>query len=398
MRFADLTYRIAGESIDTWDVHYRAMERLDAGEDIYLMSVGQESDAFSPAGVMNAAVDSIRAGRHHYTAVQGDSSLRRAIARRYEKNFARDIDPDSVVVFAGAQNALFATAQVLLQPGDEVILIEPYYTTYPATFSASGADLVSVVLAPEEQFQLQADRVLDAITDRTRAIVVNTPNNPTGAVYTRAPLQTLVDVCRQRGIWLIADEVYVDIVAGEVCRVGALPGAEDVVVSISSVSKSHRMTGWRIGWAVGPRALADHYYNLNMCMSYGLPGFTQDAAIYALECRQDVARDVASQLVRRRQIVLAELGDAAGVTVHGGGGGMFVILDIRDLGMNSMQFATGLLDAEGVSVQPLTGFGKSCEGLVRVSAVLQEDRLREACRRMVGYIASARAHRHRQSL
>ena len=389
LRYADLTKRIAGESVDTWTVHNRAMDRLMAGDDIFLMSVGQESDHFSPSGVVDAAIHSIRSGRHHYTGVQGERLLREEIAKRHSKKCGRYIDPECVVIFCGAQNALFATAQVLLQTGDEIILIEPYYTTYPATVTASGATLVSAVLKPENQFQLDPECVIAAITPRTKAILINTPNNPTGAVYPEAPLQTIIDVCRERNIWVISDEVYMDVVEDpNLCRPFGLAGAEDVVISVSSISKTHRMTGWRIGWAIGPSELAGHYYNLNMCMSYGLPGFTQDAALHALKYEDDVVSDVTQQLARQRQVVIEELSGVNGIDLYTEGGGMFVMMNIRDLGVSSMDFAAGLLDTENVSVQPLTGFGKSCEGLIRISAVLKEERLREACRRIGRYINS----------
>ena len=389
MRYADLTKRIAGESVDSWTVHNRAVDRLTAGKDIFLMSVGQESDSHSPPGVVDAAIRSIRSGRHHYTEVQGDRPLREEIARRHSEKCGRHVNPDCVVIFCGAQNALFATAQVLLQTGDEVILIEPYYTTYPATVTASGATLVSAALKPEDQFQLDAECVIKAITSRTKAILVNTPNNPTGAVYPEAPLQKLVDVCRERSIWFISDEVYMDVVDDpDLCRPFGLRGAEDVVISVSSISKTHRMTGWRIGWAIGPPELAVHYYNLNMCMSYGLPGFTQDAALHALKYEDEVVTDVTQQLAAQRQVVIAELSGVSGIDLYTGGGGMFVMMNIRNLGMSSMEFAAGLLDAENVSVQPLSGFGKSCEGLIRISAVLKEERLREACRRITRYVTS----------
>lgn len=389
MRYADLTGRIAGKSVDTWAVHYRAMRRLNAGEDILLLSVGQESDLLSPDGVVEAGTGSIESGRHHYTEVQGESSLRLAIARRQSQRCGRHIDPECVAVFAGAQNALFAAAQILLQTGDEVILIEPYYTTYPATVTASGASLVSVVMTPEENFQLDAQRVADAVTSRTQAILVNTPNNPTGAVYPQPALQALVDVCRERNVWLISDEVYMDVVDHpDLCRPYSLSGAEEIMISISSVSKSHRMTGWRIGWAIGPKPVAEHFYNLNMCMSYGLPGFTQDAAIHALNSEHEVTADVTRRLARQRQVLIDGLHRIPDITLYPGGGGMFIIMNIRKLGMSAMDFASALLDKEGVSLQPCTGFGDSCEGLLRISAVLEEERLLEACDRISRYTRS----------
>jgi arginine:pyruvate transaminase len=292
-------------------------------------------------------------------------------------------------VFVGAQNALFATAQVLLQAGDEVILIEPYYTTYPATVTASGATLVPVVLTPEESFQLDARRVIAAITPRTRAIVINSPNNPTGAIYTREPLQALVNACRERNIWLVSDEVYVDVVDDPaLCRPFSLDGAEEVVISISSVSKTHRMTGWRIGWAIGPKKISHHYYNLNMCMSYGLPGFTQEAALHALRYEHEVTSEIAQRLAKQRAVVIEALESIPGIELYHGGGGMFVMMNIGSLRVDAMDFAAGLLDAESVSVQPCNGFGKNCSNLIRVSAVLKDDSLREACKRIARYIAS----------
>lgn len=391
MRYADLTQRISGESVDTWDVHYRAMHRLQAGDDIFLMSVGQESDYHTPAGVCETAVNSIRSGRHHYTAVEGEAPLRRTIAHRHSQRCGVHIDPEDVVVFSGAQNALFAAAQILLQPGDEVILIEPYYTTYPATVTASGATLVTVALDPEGGFQLDTDRITGAMTDRTRAILVNSPNNPTGAVYGRPALQTLVDVCRERGVWVLSDEVYSDIVDGAPpCSMRSLDGAAQVVVTVSSVSKSHRMTGWRIGWAIGPTEMARHMYNLNMCMSYGLPPFTQDAALHALMHESAVTEEIRNRLSRQRRTVIDGLASMPGTTLYSEGGGMFVILDIRSLGIDSMAFASSLLEHEGVALQPLTGFGASCDGLIRVSTVLREERLREACTRIRRYVDSLR--------
>ena len=391
MHYADLTKRIAGKSVDTWQVHYRAMARLEAGDQIFLLSVGQESDSLSPPGVMEAGTRSIESGRHHYTAVEGDRHLREIIAQRQSAQCGVEIDPDCVVVFYGAQNALFATAQILLQGGDEVILLEPYYTTYPATVTASGATMVPVVLSPEEGFQLNTERVVEAITPRTRAIVINTPNNPTGAIYTQPSLQALVDVCCEHDIWLISDEVYMDIVDQTgLCRPRSLAGADKVVISISSVSKTYRMTGWRVGWAIGTEQLAQHYYNLNMCMSYGLSGINQDAAAHALQHEEEITTKIRHRLASQRRLIVNQLSRIPGIELYAADGGMFIIMNVRKVGIDAMAFAEGLLDAEGVSLQPLVGFGDSCEGLLRVSAVLSEDRLREACRRIARYIDSLR--------
>ena len=227
-----------------------------------MLSVGQETEEFTSAGIVDAAVDSLRAGRHHYTSVNGNLDLRRAVAQRHFELSGRKVGDFNCAIFAGAQNALFAVAQCLLEKGDEVILSEPYYTTYPATFGASGATLVSVPVKFENQFQINPDDILKAITPRTRAIVLNSPNNPVGAVYTREQYAAVVRACVEKEIWLINDDVYQELLSDdERANPLSLPDAERVCITVSSLSKSHRMTGWRLGWVIGPDALMRHLYN-----------------------------------------------------------------------------------------------------------------------------------------
>ena len=207
-------------------------------------------------------------------------------------------------MFAGAQNALFAVAQVLLEPGDEVILIEPFYTTYPASVTASGATLVSVAVKSDNKFQLDVADIAAKITPKTRAIVLNSPNNPTGAVYTREQLEGVVALCLEHDIWLVSDAVYMEIIPEEDRQsVASIPEAAPICVTLSSLSKSHRMTGWRLGWVVGPPELISHLANLSMCMAYGLPTFIQDAATYALDNDFETAMLVQSTMDSRRAAV-----------------------------------------------------------------------------------------------
>lgn len=389
MRFSGLTERLGGTGADAWEVHYQAMTRLEAGEEIFLLSVGQETDSRSPPGAVAAAITSIEAGRHHYTPVEGEADLRQAIADYHRGYTGQAVSASQVTVFSGAQNALFAIAQVLLEPGDEVIILEPYYVTYPATFSASGATLVPVPLRAADGFALDVDLIVSALTARTRAVVVNSPNNPTGAIYGARELTELLKVCQEREIWLISDEVYAAVVDPEaVCSPSSLSGGAERSITISSISKSHRMTGWRIGWAIGPPEISKHLYNLNMCMSYGLPGFTQDAATHALREEGQVLQAVAASMRSRRQAIIAGLEDTPGIRVIPGGGGMFLMVDISALGLNSQEFARGLLDCEAVAVLPGDGFGVSCRGFIRISAVLPVDRLEEACRRIDRFVRS----------
>lgn len=387
MKFSTLTDRTAGDSVDAWEVHYEGVARKEAGEDIIVLSVGQESDEFTPAPIVDAAVESLRRGRHHYTSVNGNLDLRQAVVKRHFELTGRPVSADNCAIFAGAQNALFALAQCLLEGGDEVILSEPYYTTYPATFSASGAALVSVAATPDNDFQINPDDIIAAITERTRVIVLNSPNNPSGAVYTRAQYAAIIAACVEKQIWLINDAVYQELLTDdERPNPLSLPGAEQVCVTVSSLSKSHRMTGWRLGWVIGPDALMARLYNLAMCMSYGLPAFIQDAAIAALESGAATAEELRRHLDRRRELLRRMLADVPGVRLFTARGGMFVMLDISALPLTAREFARRLLDEYQVAVLPCDGFGASGGQLLRVSLCVDDARLADACARIVAFV------------
>ena len=394
MKFSKLTNRIAGDSVDSWDVHYDGLARQEAGEDIIMLSVGQETDEVTAAHIVDAAVDSLRAGRHHYTAVNGNLDLRRAVAQRHLQLTGCKVGDFNCAIFSGAQNALFAVAQCLLEKGDEVILSEPYYTTYPATFGASGATLVRVPVKFENGFQIDPDDIIQAITPRTRAIVLNSPNNPVGAVYTREQYAPVVRACVEKQIWLINDDVYQELLTdSERANPLGLPDAERVCITISSVSKSHRMTGWRLGWVIGPDALMRHLYNLAMCLSYGLPAFIQDAAVVALESGTATAAEVRTKLDRRRGVVLRQLDGIHGLNLFSAEGGMFVVFDISEMPVSARHFARELLERHNVSILPCDGFGVSdtCANLLRVSLGADERQLVDACGRIAEYAGSLRA-------
>ena len=348
--------------------------------------MGEESDQNTPIAVQQAAIDSISSGRHHYTSVLGDERLRSIIAEKHRERTGQSVTADNVAVFSGAQNALFATSLCLLEHGDEVIVPEPYYATYPASVRLGGATMVSLPTDVGSGFTISIETLKSALTERTRAILLNSPNNPTGAVYDRRLLQAIVDLCRSRNIWLVSDEVYAEIAPEDFVSVGGIDGAGDISVTISSVSKSHRMTGWRCGWTIAPRSLNLHFYNLNMCMAYGLPPFIQDAAAHALETDSQTADHVRERLSRNREIITGELTNLGKAQLHADGGGMFAVLDVRNLGVSSSDFAWGLLASQNVSVLPCDGFGSSGRGLVRISLCLNEDVMGTAARRIAAHV------------
>lgn len=358
------------------------MRRVERGEDVIVLSIG-ESDLETPPAIVEAGVHALRAGRTRYMPQAGTEGLRTAIARHVAALSSIEIAPERVVFFPGAQTALYSVCQCILDTGDEVIVPEPTYVTYEAVLGSTGAKAVNVPLPPERGFHIDPADVERAITPRTRAVLLTSPHNPTGAVMTREELVLVGELCRKHDLWLICDEVYAELTF-DVPHVGvlSLPGLADRVVSVSSLSKSHSMTGWRAGWAIGPVELAEHLMYLSMCMLYGSPGFVQDAAQFALSTSLDEVGALYELYRRRAAAIIEEFSRLGSLRPRMPEGGMFLMLDVRSTGLSGDAFARLLLEQEDVSVLPGEGFGPSAAGHVRICVTTDEGRLREACRRI----------------
>ncbi|WKL52455.1 pyridoxal phosphate-dependent aminotransferase [Pseudomonas kielensis] len=382
MRFSDLTQRIAGDGAAAWDIHYRALALREQGHDILLLSVG-DPDFDTPAPIVQAAIDSLLAGNTHYADVRGKRTLRDAIARRHQARSGQAVTSEQVIVLAGAQCALFSVAQCVLNPGDEVLVAEPMYVTYEAVFGACGAVVIPVPVRSENGFRVMPEDVAARITPRTRALALNSPHNPSGASLPRSTWQALAELCIGHDLWLISDEVYSELLFdGEHLSPASLPGMAERTATLNSLSKSHAMTGWRIGWVVAPPALASHLENLALCMLYGLPDFVQDAAVVALDNHLPELAVMREAYRQRRDLVCAVLADCPGVRALKPDGGMFVMLDIRATGLSAQAFADRLLERHGVSVLAGEAFGPSAAGHIRLGLVVDTEQLREACQRI----------------
>jgi aspartate/methionine/tyrosine aminotransferase len=385
MRFSPLVDRLQGEGVDAWDLHYRAAAEQRAGRDVIVLSVG-DPDFDTPAAITEATIAALRGGETHYSDLLGLDELRSAVARRHQEKTGQTTTIENVAIMSGAQCGLFASSMCLLAPGDEVIVPEPMYVTYEATLQAPGAKIVHVPQRPENGFHLDPADVARAITPRTKAIYYATPCNPTGAMMPRATLEQVAALARQHDLWVVSDEVYATLTFGQPhVSIAGLPGMAERAVTINSLSKSHAMTGWRMGWIVGPKDLIAHVYNLSMAMLYGLPTFLQRGAIVALE--QDLAECeiMRTTYQRRRDMAVARLNQVPGLRCLSPDAGMFMMLDVRGTGLSSGAFATRLYEATGVSVLDATAFGKSAAGHVRMSFVADDKSLEEACRRISNF-------------
>jgi arginine:pyruvate transaminase len=385
MKFSRLTDRIGGEGARAWAVHSEAMRRRHSGEAIIVLSVG-EADFDTPRPIVEAAKASLDRGRTHYTEVIGDLPLRAAIARRLGARMGLALGPENVVVLPGAQCALFSALLCLLDEGEEIIVPEPMYVTYEAAVGASGATMRRVPLHHEHGFRLQAADVAAAIGPKTRAMLINSPHNPTGAVIRRAEMEALAELCRRHDLWLLSDEVYATLVfEGDHLSPAALPGMAERTVTIDSLSKSHAMTGWRLGWAIGPEALMDHLGRLALAMLYGLPGFIQDAGIVALEEDHEGLEKMRLAYRRRRDGLHRQLSQVPNLTVDRPEAGMFLMVDVSRTGQSAQDFAYGLLAAERVSLLPGAAFGPQIANYVRINLGAPDAELEEAGRRIARY-------------
>jgi octopine/nopaline transport system ATP-binding protein len=384
MRYSPLVKRIAGEGADAWLIHYEARRALERGEDVILLSVG-DPDLDTPAPVLDRAIERLRAGDTHYTPATGRQHLREAIAQAHRVRTGQPADADNVIFLAGAQNALFVVSMCIAGLGDEVIAIEPLYPSYPATLEVSGARMVRVASPAERGFRVDLAALEAAITPQTRAIFYATPNNPSGVILNEADLAVIGELARRHSLWVVADEVYAGLAPGG--RVPSLAAQlPEQCVTISSLSKSHAMPGWRAGWLVGPTQLVIHAEAMAQCMLFGLPGFVQEAAVAALGIADEAESRIREYCAGRRDILVAGLSGLRGIRCCVPDAGMFSLVDVRGTGLSGYDFMCELYRTERVSVLDGGAFGKETRGFVRVCYATDEDLLRRALERIRRFV------------
>ena len=383
MRYSALTQRIAGDGAAAWRIHDRALALREQGVDVLLLSIG-DPDFDTPRPIVQAAIDSLEAGDTHYPPVRGTQGLRDSIARRHRQRSGQAVSAEQVIVMPGAQCAVYSVAQCLLDPGDEVIVAEPMYVTYEGVFGAIGAKVLPVAVRPENGFRVDPADVAALITPKTRALLLNSPNNPSGACLPLLVWQELASLCVRHELWLISDEVYSDLVyEGRHVSAASLPGMAERTATINSLSKSHAMSGWRVGWVVGPKRLVDHLEHLSLCMLFGIPEFIQNAAQRALDEDLPEVAQMREAYRQRRDLVCASLNQCPGLRAIRPDGGMFVMVDVRPTGWSAQHFAERLLEGYGVSVLAGEAFGPSAAGHIRLGLVVDLPQLADACRRIV---------------
>jgi arginine:pyruvate transaminase len=379
---------VVGDGDDGWSINYRGRALQAAGAPVVMLSVGDHYIKTDQA-ILDAMKASMDAGRLGYSGVMGIEPLRDAIARRVTARRAVGAARENVVVTPGGQAAIFAAMMAVLDPGQSCIVLDPYYATFAQTVrSASGRPII--VETPADQgFQPDVAAIERALEPDTRAILINTPNNPTGAVYTRDRIEALAELCCRRGLWLISDELYDSQVHhGAHFSPRDLPGMAGRTLVIGSLSKSHAMTGSRLGWVLGPAEAVARIGNLANTTTYGLPPFIQDAGAFALAEGDAIEAEIAARY-RCRALAAAEAAcNGPGIRAVAPQGGMYLMLDIRETGLSGSEFAERLLDAEKITVMPGESFGSAAAGHLRIALTVPEAELVEATSRIARFARS----------
>ncbi|MEM0954147.1 MAG: pyridoxal phosphate-dependent aminotransferase [Pseudomonadota bacterium] len=385
-RFSELSERLRQEDNDAWETHDLAVALANDGEDVILLCVG-DPDFRTPEPIIDNAVSYLRVGRTHYSPALGEMKLRRAVADLETSTSPHPCSADEVAIFPGATNALFSVMKCLLNPGDEIVIPDPMYVGYPPIMASIGAKTVTIPLCREDNFSLDPDRVMDAVTEQTRAVLINNPSNPTGSVMSAACLKTLAALCRERGLWLVCDEVYSMVTfSGRHKSLRACADELDNVVMIDGLSKSHAMSGWRIGWAVGPRTLVERLGQIAGASLFGCPQFIQDASAFALGNDQEYVAAMREEYAERADYVVRKLRKLQGLHCHPPKAGMFVMVDVDGTGMNGRAFARRLLQSQLVSVVPGDAFGPTAHNCVRVGLAQPRHVLKRGLKRIARFI------------
>lgn len=353
-------------------------------EDVISFGLGEPGFS-TPEHIGKAACEAVERGETHYTVNAGIPALREALSRKMEEKKGVKYDPaKEIIVTSGGVEALFLSFKALLNPGDEIIVGTPAFPNYFGQIALCDAKLVMVPLKEEDNFCYNVENIRKAITDKTKAILINSPSNPIGSVTGEAILRELAELCVEKDLYLMTDEVYQEFTYGETpyFSIATCPGMKERTLIIDSFSKTYAMTGWRCGFVLGPEAVISQMVKMQESVVSCVNTPTQYAAIAALEGPQDVLKTMLAQYDENRKLVLKEINSMEGLSLKMAAGAFYAFVNITQTGMSSEEFAVSLLQKEHVVVVPGSGFGDGGEGYVRITYVSSKEDTAEGLRRM----------------
>lgn len=351
-----------------------------------------EPDFDTPWHVRAEGISSLEKGRTFYTSNSGLLELRQEICSMYERKYNVSYDPKTeTLLTVGGSEGIDIALRAMIDPGDEVIIPEPCYVSYLPCVQLTGGVPVTIELKNENEFRLTEQELLDAITEKTKVLILAYPSNPTGAVMGRKDLEPIAEICKERDIYVISDEIYSELTYGDEhhCSISSLPGMRERTIVINGFSKAYAMTGWRLGYALAPRVIAEQMTKIHQFAIMCAPTTSQYAAISAIKNGDRDIERMRESYDQRRRFLLTKFKEI-GLPCFEPKGAFYVFPCIKEFGMTSDAFATRLLEEEELAVVPGTAFGDCGEGFLRISYAYSIEQLREAMGRIERFITRLR--------
>jgi aspartate/methionine/tyrosine aminotransferase len=388
MKLASRMSRLGTET--AFEVLARARALEAQGRHVVHLEIG-EPDFDTPANIVKAAQDALGKGFTHYGPSPGLPALREAIAEDFTRRNGVAVKPEQVVVYPGGKPVMFFMFLALLEEGDEAIYPNPGFPIYESMIHYAGARAVPLPLHQEKQFRVDVDELRALVTPRTKVIVINSPQNPTGSMLTTEDLKAIGRLAADKGLWLLSDEIYSRILYGAPHDTVLRYGDPSRIVVLDGFSKTFAMTGWRLGYGIMPAEFAVHMARLQTNATSCTASFTQMAGVEALRGPQHEVERMVAEFRKRRDVIVAGLNALEGVRCVEPQGAFYVFPDIRGTGFSSKDLSTRLLDEAGVACLSGTAFGKHGDGFLRFSYANSVENIAEALQRFGAFLQKNRA-------
>ncbi|MGH9358732.1 MAG: pyridoxal phosphate-dependent aminotransferase [Terriglobia bacterium] len=391
MKATETAVRLAQRMSDlgtegAFEVLARARQLESEGRDIIHLEIG-EPDFPTPPHVVEAAIQALRDGWTHYGPPVGLPGLRKAVAADAGRRRGISVDPSQVIITPGAKPVFFFTMLALVGPGDEVLYPDPGFPIYESMIRFLGATPVPYILREEDDFDVEAQAILDKTTGRTRMVVLNSPHNPTGGVMSRAELAKLADGLAGRDLYVFSDEIYNRLTYGPAhASMAEFPAMRDLTIVLDGLSKTYAMTGWRLGYGIMRPELVEQLTKLMINSNSCTATFTQVAAIQALEGDQSCVEYMKEEFLRRRKVVVEGLNRIPGFRCAQPYGAFYAFPNISATGKSARDLADQLLAGAGVACLPGTAFGRSGEGFLRISFANSIENIQRALDRIDAWV------------
>jgi aspartate aminotransferase len=389
MRYTERVSRLESEGAFVVLARAKQMER--EGKSIIHLQIG-EPDFDTPKNICDAAIKAIRDGYTHYAPSGGIPEAREVCAEYMSKTRRIEVTPEQTIIMPGCKPLIFCAMIALINDGDEVIVPNPGYPTYRSVTRFLGAKPVPVKLREENDFRFLVEDLEALITPKTRMLILNSPENPSGGMLTWEDLEAIHEVAKKHDLWILSDEIYSRIVYDvDFKSIASIPGAMERTIAIDGMSKTYAMTGWRLGFASMPKQLADYMFTLAINNFSSTATFSQYAMIEGLTGPQDEIDRMVAQFRRRRDVIVDGLNAIDGITCLRPEGAFYVFPNITGTGLTSNEFAEMMLEEAGVACLSGTAFGEYGEGYVRFSYANSVENIQEGLGRIQKVLASAKA-------